>query len=215
MVLGTVAALAVVALTLTACGAGQGRGATGPVTDPIASVSFAGSAADDTGAGSSGTTTVPPVRAPTSTATPTTPPVTSAPCDVPAGGVVPSELAGYAVAPDDSGAMSLLALPPGMQAAGFVHVRRGDGAVVDVAAVAGAGYAFADLADSEVLDRFARSVGVVDEPVPVAVGGRSGVVVHTASRMTMYAWMPCRNVLEAVIGADPAMAADVAARVAG
>lgn len=142
-------------------------------------------------------------------------PKTSAPCAVTAGEVLPRTVAGYEVVPDDSALLGLLALPPGMQGVGLVHVSRVDGAVVDVAVVAGSGYAFGNAADLEVLDRFVRSTGVAGDPVPVVIGGGTGVVAETSSGSTMYAWMPCRNVIEAVNGRDAAMAADVAARVAG
>lgn len=206
-------ALVVLALALTSCGGEQGRVTASPSTAPVASVSLEGVADDDPGAET--TSTAQPTTAPAPTTPAAAAPVTSAPCEVPAGGAVPAEVAGYTVVPDDSGALNLLALPPGMQASGFVHVRRADGAVVDVAALAGSGYAFGDLADVEVLDRFARSIGVVEGPLPVPVGRHTGVVARTTAQMTVYAWMPCRNILEAVIGADAAMAADVAARLSG
>lgn len=213
----TIVVVAAVVVGLAACGGGSsrlGRATTSPQPETPATVSLAGVAAEDPGAGAVPTTQA-PTTAPGDTAAVTAAPVTSAPCAAPAIGVLPSAVAGYEVVPDDSEVLGLLALPPGMQASGLVHVRRGDGAVVDVAAVAGSGYAFGGLADLEVLDRFARSAGVVGDPVPVAVGGRTGVVVRTASQKTVYAWMPCRNLVEVVIGADAAMAADVTARVAG
>lgn len=213
---GVAVACLVVVWTCAACGLGSGSGRlrTGS-TPPSSAPAVYSSSLDWDGGGDDATATTGSATTPTaSTPAPqAAAPVTSPPCADPAATAIPEEIEGYTLTPDDSAAMRLLALPPGMQGSRLVHVGRSDGAVADLVSLTGAGYAFGNLSDTEVLDRLARSAGVSAPPSSVAVGGHAGVVVRTSSTATLYAWMPCRNAILAVIGPDSAMAADIAARV--